>query len=224
MRIKKSVLDFLGERRPYAADEIAADRIIHLIGLFAGGLGSIGLIGVALRRLSPVERWPIIVYSACLVAMLSSSAAYNLARHCARRKRLRRLDHAAIFLMIAGTYTPFTIRMHDSFWAIAMTGSVWGMALIGAFMKLGCRRRLERLDLGLYLGLGWLILIAWEQFLAVVDTAVAALIIAGGILYTVGAGFHAWRALRYQNVIWHAFVLAGAACHYAAVLRSVVEQ
>lgn len=103
MRLKKSVLDLMGERRPYGADEITADRIIHLIGLFAGGLGSAVLIGVALRRLGPSNWWPIIVYSACLVAMLGCSASYNLARQPARRERLRRLDHAAIFLMIAGT-------------------------------------------------------------------------------------------------------------------------
>jgi hemolysin III len=224
MRLKKSVLDLMGERRPYGADEITADRIIHLIGLFAGGLGSAVLIGVALRRLGPGNWWPIIVYSACLVAMLGCSAGYNLARQPARRERLRRLDHAAIFLMIAGTYTPFTIRMLDGTWAIAMTGSVWALALAGAFIKLRYPRRLERVDLALYLGLGWLILIAWKPFLAVVDPDTAALIIAGGALYTFGAGFHAWRALRFQNAIWHGFVLAAAACHYAAVLRSVAEQ
>jgi hemolysin III len=224
MRLKKSVLNFLGERRAYEADEITADRIIHLIGLLSGGLSSAVLIGVALRRLGPFSSWPIVVYTACLVAMLCCSAAYNFARHPARRKRLRRLDHAAIFLMIAGTYTPFTTRMHDGVWAIAMTASVWTFALAGAFIKMFYLQRLERVDLGLYLGLGWLILIAWEQFRAVVDGAGAALIIAGGLLYTVGAGFHAWRTLRFQNAIWHAFVLVAAACHYAAVLRSVTDQ
>ncbi len=143
MRLKKSVLDLMGERRSYGADEITADRVIHLIGLFVGSLGSAVLIGVALRRLGPGDWWPIIVYSACLVGMFSCSAGYNLARQPARRERLRRLDHAAIFLMIAGTYTPFTTRMLDGNWAIAMTGSVWGLALAGAFMKLCYPRRLE---------------------------------------------------------------------------------
>jgi hemolysin III len=224
MRLKKSVLDLMGKRRPYGADEITADRIIHLIGLFAGGLGSAVLIGVAVHKLGPSDWWPIIIYSACLVGMLGCSAGYNLAWEAARRERLRRLDHAAIFLMIAGTYTPFTTRMLDGTWAIAMTGLVWALALAGAFMKLCYPRRLERVDLALYLGLGWLILIAWEPFLAVVDPDTAALIIAGGALYTLGAGFHAWRALRFQKAIWHGFVLAAAACHYAAVLRSVAEQ
>jgi hemolysin III len=98
------------------------------------------------------------------------------------------------------------------------------LALTGAFIKICHPQRLERVDLALYLGLGWLILIAWGQFRAVVDGAGGALIIAGGLLYTVGAGFHAWRALRFQNAIWHGFVLAAATCHYVAVLRSVAEQ
>jgi hemolysin III len=202
MRLPKSALDFLGKRRPYDADEIAADRIIHLSGLLAGGLGSPVLIGVAVRWLDPSDWLPIIIYSACLVAMLCGSAAYNLARCPARRERLRRFDHAVIFLMIAGTYTPFTTRMPDSVWAIGMTGAVWGLALAGALIKICYPQRLERVDLGLYLGLGWLILIAWGQFQAVVGGAGAALIVTGGVLYTVGAGFHAWRALRFQNVIW----------------------
>jgi hemolysin III len=101
---------------------------------------------------------------------------------------------------------------------------VWIFALAGAFIKMCYPQRLERVDLGLYLGLGWLILIAWEHFRGVVDGAGAALIIAGGLLYTVGAGFHAWRRLRFQNAIWHGFVLAAAACHYVAVLRNVTDQ
>jgi hemolysin III len=224
MRLKKSVLNLLGERRAYEADEITADRIVHLIGLFSGGLGSAVLIGVALRRLGPFYSWPIVVYTACLVAMLCCSAAYNLARYPARRERLRRFDHAAIFLMIAGTYTPFTTRMHDGIWAIGMTGSVWTLALAGAFIKICYPQWLEQADLGLYVGLGWLILIGWEQLQAVVDGTGGALIIAGGALYTVGAGFHAWRVLRFQNAIWHGFVLSAAACHYVAVLRSVAAQ
>ena len=224
MRLKKSGLNLVGERRVYEADEITADAIVHLIGLFSGGLGSAVLIGVALRTLDPSHWWPVVIYTACLVAMLCCSAAYNLARYPAKRENLRRFDHAAIFLMIAGTYTPFTTRMHDGIWATAMTASVWTVALAGAFIKIRYPRCLDRMDLGLYLALGWLILIAWEHFRAVVDGAGTALIIAGGLLYTIGAGFHAWRRLRFQNAIWHGFVLAAAACHYVAVLGSVTDQ
>lgn len=124
--------------------------------------------------------------------------------------------------MIAGTYTPFTARALPQSWAVAMTLSVWAMGLAGAFIKLCFPQRLERVDVLLYLGLGWIILVAWGPLTASIDAAPVALIISGGILYTIGAGFHAWRALRFQNAIWHAFVLVAAGCHYAAVLQGVV--
>jgi hemolysin III len=193
--------------------------MLHVLGLLFGGFGSIAMIGIALHRLDPGGWWPIIVYSACLLTMLGSSASYHLSPQSARRDLLRRLDHAAIFLMIAGTYTPFTARALPGDWAVAMTGSVWALALVGAYIKLRCPRRLERVDLALYLGLGWMIVIAWEPLVSSVDTTTIVLVILGGALYTIGTAFHVWRALRFQKAIWHGFVLVAAGCHYAAVLR-----
>ena len=207
--------------KAYEPDEFAIDRIIHLSGLVAGGLGVFALVGTALRRLEPAGWWPFVLYSACLLTMLACSAAYNLARHSSRRDLLRRFDHAAIFLMIAGTYTPFTTRALHGGWAIAMTGLVWSLALAGVFMELRYSRWLERVDLALCLALGWVILVAWKPLLASIDTITAVLIVVGGVLYTVGSGFHAWRALRFQNAIWHGFGLVAASCHYAAVLQTV---
>lgn len=204
---------------PYASREIAVDRALHMLGLLAATLGSVVLIWMTVPGGS--KWWPIIVYSSCLLAMLSCSAAYNLCGNAVRRPALRRFDHAAIFLMIAGTYTPFTTRMLPESLGFSITASVWGLALLGALLKLLCPHRLERVDLALYLGLGWLILVAWEPLRATVDGGTASLILTGGILYTIGAGFHVARRLRFQNVIWHGFVLVAASCHYAAVLRSL---
>lgn len=215
-------LSILSSVRAYRSDELALDRLIHVFGLVAGGLGAALLTGMALKRLGDGGSWPVIIYAACLVTMLACSAAYSLAPLSPRRQLLRRLDHAAIFVMIAGTYTPFTARALPAGWAVAMTGSVWAIALAGAFIKLRFPHRLERVDVALYLGLGWVILAAWRPLTASIDAASAALVISGGILYTIGAGFHAWRALPFQNAIWHAFVLLAAGCHYAAVLEGVV--
>jgi hemolysin III len=129
--------------KAYEPDEFAIDRVIHLCGLVAGGFGTFALIGTALHRLEPAGWWPIVLYSACLLTMLTCSAAYNLARHSSRCDLLRRFDHAAIFLMIAGTYTPFTTRALHGGWAIAMTGLVWSLALAGAFMELRYSRQLK---------------------------------------------------------------------------------
>ena len=206
--------------RGYA--EIAVDRIVHIVGLVFAGMGCIALIGLALHRLEPRGWWPVIVYSASLAAMLGCSAAYGLNALRSRREALRRLDHAAIFLMIAGTYTPFTTRVSPVAWAVAMTGLVWALALAGAVLKLGYPRRIERFDLALYLALGWIILVAWKPVMAVFDMTTAVLIIVGGALYTIGVVFHVWRTLPFHNAIWHSFVLVAAGCHYAAVLRGVL--
>ncbi len=206
----------------YQAGEFAADRIIHMMGTLAGAVGSAILVGIA----AAVAVRPIfcatLVYSVCLVAMLGCSAAYNLVPNTSRREFLRQLDHAAIFLMIAGTYTPFTTcRLHGD-WAIGMTAAVWTGAVTGAVMKLICPRRVEQVSTVAYLALGWTILVGMRPLLSSVDVQTAVLIGVGGVLYSVGTGFYLSRALPFRDAIWHSFVLIAASCHYAAVLHGVV--
>jgi hemolysin III len=154
--------------------------------------------------------------------MLACSAAYHLVSNPSRRTSLRQLDHAAIFLMIAGTYTPFTTCRLHGVWAIGMTGAVWTGAIAGAVMKLICPRRVERVSIVAYLALGWMILVGMRPFLGSVDVLTAALMGVGGVFYTTGIVFHVWRALPFHNAIWHSFVLVAASCQYAAILRGVV--
>jgi len=163
-----------------------------------------------------------LVYSACLLTMLGCSAAYNLAANAARRGFLRQLDHAAIFPMIAGTYTPFTTCRLHGVWAIGMTAAVWTGAITGAAIKLICPRGIKPGSIVAYLALGWMILLGMRPMLASVDALTAILIGAGGVLYSIGVAFHLWRTLPFHNAIWHSFVLVAASCHYAAILHGVV--
>jgi hemolysin III len=206
----------------YRAGELAADRMIHIIGTLAGAVGSAILVGIAAAVAVLPTFSASLVYSVCLVTMLGCSAAYNLTTNTSRREFLRQLDHAAIFLMIAGTYTPFTTCRLHGVWAIGMTTAVWTGAVTGAVMKLICPRRVEQVSTVAYLALGWIILLGIRPLLSSVDVQTAVLIGLGGVLYSIGTGFHLRRALLFHNAIWHGFVLVAASCHYAAILHGVV--
>jgi len=127
------------------------------------------------------------------------------------------LDHAAIFAMIAGTYTPFTTRL-GSGWASGLTAVIWVVAAIGIASSCGSRGRIETISVVLYLALGWIGLAAAGPFMAALDARTLGLLALGGIVYTAGVIFHLWRRLPYQNAIWHGFVLIAAGVHYLAVL------
>jgi hemolysin III len=206
----------------YNAGELAADRLIHLAGLTLGGMGALTLLGIASRADGPIVFLASLIYSASLLAMLVCSARYHLAMAPARRAFWRRLDHAAIFLLIAGTYTPFTIcRLHGA-WAVGLTAAVWMGALGGAAVKLTGPVRSSALSTAAYIALGWIALVGIRPILAAVDPLSLILIGIGGAVYSIGAGIHHWRSLRFHNAIWHAMVLAAACCHFAAVLHGVV--
>jgi hemolysin III len=204
--------------RPYDTAEVSADRIIHAIGVAFGLIGGALLLTFAAEIASPAGLIATILYVIGLIAMLVCSAVYNLSFASPRRELLRRMDHAAIFLMIAGTYSPFTLGRLDGAWSIWLAAVVWGGAILGAVAKLTVPRRIERFAVVLYLALGWVVLVALEPLLSTLHPAVLILIAVGGLLYTAGVAFHLWRGLRFQNAIWHALVLSAAACHYAAVV------
>jgi hemolysin III len=148
--------------------------------------------------------------------------AYNLTEEPKRKALLRRFDHAAIFLMIAGSYTPFTTIRFDGAWAISMTTLVWSLALIGAAGKLFLPGIGKRVWLIFYLALGALIITAFGPLTEAVPLAGVILLAIGGALYALGVPFYVWEKLPFRRAIWHGFVIAAAGVHYAAVLTGVV--
>ena len=197
--------------------EQAADRVIHALGIGLGTIGAIALVWVAAVDGQPGDLAPVLIYVVGLLAMLGCSAAYNIFHNSARREWLRRFDHAAIFVMIAGTYTPFTTRL-GSDWSSGLTAVIWTVAAAGIALKLWQPRRIETISIVLYLALGWIGLAAAGPFTAALDARTLVLLALGGIVYTAGVIFHLWRRLPYQNAIWHGFVLVAAGIHYVAVL------
>ena len=135
---------------------------------------------------------------------------------------LRRFDHSAIYLLIAATYTPIIMELKDSITAMVLLAGVWCVAIIGIVLKLVLPGRFDRLSVGLYLAMGWSGVMLYGRVVATLPTLALGFVAAGGALYSLGVIFHAWQRLRFQNAIWHCFVLLGAACHYTAVLDLVM--
>jgi hemolysin III len=210
------------ERGPIRALELLVDRQVHRVGLAAAGLAGTWLIAVAATSGSTSVVVSVLIYASGLLAMLGCSAAYNHSASASpRRERLRRLDHAAIALMIAGTYTPFTVTKLTGTWSIAMTAGIWTIAGAGIAIKLLESRRLERASVIFYLALGWMGLIALHPLAKALDPETLVLLGVGGMLYTLGVIFHLWRSLPFQTAVWHGLVLLAAGCHYAAVLHAL---
>jgi hemolysin III len=206
----------------YDRAELIADGIVHGIGVFGGVVAATVLIVLAAVFASTYEIVSVSVYAAGLLAMLVLSAAYNLWPVSRGKWLLRRLDHAAIYILIAATYTPVFAQLRDRVFAMSLLSGVWSVAAVGIVLKLFFPGRFDKVSVGLYLAMGWSGLIAYDAGMSSLPQLALWFIVGGGLLYTFGVIFHAWRRLRFQNVIWHSFVLLGAACHYTAVLDLVL--
>ncbi|MCB1885350.1 MAG: hemolysin III family protein [Geminicoccaceae bacterium] len=201
----------------YDRAELRADATVHALGVALGLVGGALLLPAA----SPAERPAVALYLASLLAVLGLSAAYNTWPVSRTKWLLRRFDHAAIFLLIAGTYTPFAARLRDETLALLLIAGLWGMALLGVVLKLAFPGRGDRAAIALYLLMGWSGGLAFDPIAEVLPDPAVVLLVVGGSLYTLGVPFHVWERLRFQNALWHAFVLAAAACHFAAVTLAV---
>src|SRR3712207_5047396 len=209
-------------RWQYDKGEILADGIIHGLGILFGFVSIAALCVVAAWTVGPWEFTAILVYGASLLTVLIVSALYNLWPASPVKWILRRFDHSAIYLLIAGTYTPFLTQMKVGIESVALTIGVWTISALGIALKLIYPGRFDRLSILLYLLISWSGLLAFEAVFGALPGSTIRLLVAGGILYTAGVIFHVWESLRFQNAIWHGFVLVAAACHYGAVLDCLV--
>ncbi|WP_448206048.1 PAQR family membrane homeostasis protein TrhA [Azospirillum sp. sgz302134] len=206
----------------FTTGERVADTLIHALGVASGLVGAAWLLTATAGRVSATEMLSLVAYGVGLVGMLTASAAYHLTRPGPRKAVLRRIDHAMIFVMIAGSYTPFTLNRLQGTAGITLGIAVWTVALAGAAMKLVRPWRFERLGLALYLALGWAILSVAEPLWRSLAPATLVLLAVGGIVYTVGAVIHTMEHLPYHVPVWHALVVVAASCHFAAVAREFV--
>ena len=198
-----------------------AEELLHALSHGLGALLGITALIVMLNVSLPFQNgWYIgssIIYGSSLILLYSSSTLYHAVSDAVLKRRLRQLDHAAIFILIAGTYTPFLlINLRDS-WGFVLFVVIWLIALTGVIIELATGLKYKKLSLSLYLGMGWLVIVATEPMLRYVDTSGLLLLLAGGLCYSFGVIFYVWKSLFLHHLIWHFFVLAGSVLHFFAV-------
>jgi hemolysin III len=211
----------LADHYPNRAEH-AADGIVHAVGILAALVGGGVLVAAALANRGVPLATASALYALCLTAMLAASAVYNLTRPSRHRRLLRRLDEAAIFLMIAGSYTPFTIKLLPPDFALAVTGAIWVAALAGAAGKVFWTRLSDRAWVLIYLAFGWLALIVLGPVAPTLPPLALWLLVAAGAVYSGGVLLYLNHAIPFRRALWHACVILGAAGHYAAVLLGLV--
>ena len=203
--------------RNYTLAELRADGAVHVIGVILALGGAIALLLFMFDRTAMGPYVATTVYLVTLVLSMSLSAAYNIWPTSPIKRFLRRFDHSAIYLLIAGTYTPFMAKS-GTWWLLA---GVWAIAIVGVLLKFLKPDRFDRLSIALYLGLGWSGAAAYQEFSGALSATIVWLILAGGVVYSLGVIFHILERLPFHNAIWHAFVLVAASTHFAAVCSAV---
>jgi hemolysin III len=202
--------------------EHAADGIVHAVGIAAALIGGGLLVAVALANRGVPMATAGAIYALCLMAMLAASAVYNLTRPSRYRRLLRRIDEAAIFLMIAGSYTPFTVKLLPPEFAIGVTAAIWVAALAGAAGKVLWSNLSDRAWCVIYLAFGWLAVIVLGPVVPTLPPLAVALLVVAGVVYSGGVLLYLNHAIPFRRALWHGCVILGAAGHYAAVLVGLV--
>ncbi|MDB4112206.1 hemolysin III family protein [Yoonia sp.] len=205
----------------YARSERIADGTMHAIGVLGALTGAILLMVWSADVAAPMQMLAIAVYGATLIATFAASAMYHFTPWENVRPLLRRFDHAAIYLKIAGTYTPLVVLIGSGF-AYAVLSIVWTLAVVGVVLKLFFWRTPGRFGPALYLIMGWLSLALIWALWPLVPVSAMILMAVGGLLYTAGVPFYASETMKFSIAIWHGFVVAASACFFAAITISVV--
>ena len=203
----------------YSVREEWLNCAVHVVGIVASLVALPVLVRAALRTGDPWLLAGGLTFGLSALLMFSTSSLYHAAKDPDTRLRLRRADHAAIYLLIAGTYTPFTLGALRGSWGWSLAAIIWTLALLGILFKttaLGFR--FHRTSVALYVGMGWLAVVAAKPLMRQLSTFELGWLVAGGLCYTLGVAFYVWKSRPYTHAIWHVFVLAGVACHFVTVL------
>ena len=206
----------------YTTGEEIANSITHGVGALLSLLGTGLLLYRAARNGTPVHVLSFAIYGACLFLLHLSSTLYHALRPPRAKRVFRIFDHCSIYLLIAGTYTPFLLISLWGRWGLTLLVAIWTLAILGIVFKSLFIGRLKRASVVLYILMGWMIVVAAREAWVRVPHAAIVYVAAGGLFYTVGVAFYAWKKLPYNHAIWHLFVLGGSVCHYVAILLYLI--
>ncbi|MCP4205261.1 MAG: hemolysin III family protein [bacterium] len=196
--------------------------VTHGVGLGLSIAGLAVLIVLASRYGEPIHIVACAVYGATLTLLYLASTVYHSVQHTRAKRVLRIIDHSAIFLLIAGTYTPFALVVLEGTTGWCVFGVIWGLALVGVVLKLFLTGRFRVASVLVYVGMGWLALFIFEPLAERIGSGGIIWLLAGGIAYTGGLVFYGWKSLPHHHAIWHLFVMAGSTCHFFAVMLHVL--
>lgn len=205
----------------YSKGEELANRFTHGLGALLSIAGVAALIGLACGQGDSNRVVAACIYGVAMVTFYCLSTAYHSVKKPYLRYVFRILDHAGIYLMIAGSYTPFALVTLRGGWGWSLLGVVWGLAIVGAILKIFTTHRLPVIGPLLYIAMGWLVVIAFKPLSAALVANGLALLFIGGAFYTVGVLFFLWDRLPFNHAIWHVFVLSGSACHFGVIFYYV---
>jgi len=207
----------------FSVGEEIAHAITHGIGAVASTAGLVMLIVLTVLRGGDAKTVVgVTVFGASMVILYTASTLYHAITVDKAKRIFELMDHGAIYLLIAGTFTPFGLVTLGGAWGWSMFGVIWGLAILGIIYEVVFRRPWKWLSLTFYLALGWIMVVPAKPLMAALPSGGLILIAVGGACYTVGAIFYAWRGFRYHHALWHIFVMGGTACHYVCVLKYVV--
>ena len=208
----------MSARRAQTSSEEIANSVSSGVGLLAVLAGTPMLVASALQRRSEFSLAGTIIFAGAMVLLYLASTIYHAVPEGRIKQFFHLLDHAAIYILIAGTYTPFALGAMRGVWGWTLFGVVWGLAILGVSFKVWGGLKHQRLSILTYLGMGWLALFAIRLFWLHIQLPGLLWILSGGVAYTLGVLFYAAKRLPYNHLVWHLFVIAGTACHFCAVL------
>jgi len=212
------------DRQPhrYTQGEELASSLTHGIGTALSIVGLAIVVAAAVRRGEARHVVSTAIYGSTLVLLYLASTLYHGVRHPGAKRVLKILDHMGVYLLIAGTYTPFTLVTLRGPWGWSIFGVIWGLAILGVALEALWVHRPKWISAIVYVAMGWIIVVAMRPLIANLPSQGLWLLFAGGVAYTFGTLFYVWKSVRYMHAVWHAWVIAGSVCHFFAILYYVL--